>query len=71
MEKNDTHTKILGRTSELDASGMMNKGIRSIMATSKSTITESTAGGEDSETQAGEVEEEIELDDEDLMGDDH
>ena len=68
MERNNTHTKVLGRTSELDASGMMNKGIRSIMATSKSTTTEGTAGGEDNEIQA---EEEVELDNKDLMVDDH
>jgi len=47
----------------------MNKGIQSIMATSKSMITEGTAGG-DNETQAGEAEEEVELDNEDLMVDD-
>ena len=71
MEKNSTHTEVLGRESKLDASGMMNKGIRSILATSKSTTAEGTAGGENDETQAEEAEEEVEIDDEDLMVDDH
>ena len=62
MEKNGTHTKVSGRTSELDAGGMMNKGIRSIMATSKSATTSGTAGGEDNEMQVGEAEEEVEFD---------
>ena len=46
---------------------MVNKGIKSILATSKNTTADGTAEGESDETQA---EQEAELSDEDLMLDD-
>ena len=67
MERNSAHTKVPGRTSELDASGMTNKGIQSILATSRGMTAEGIAEGENNETQA---EEEVELFEEDLMLDD-
>lgn len=73
MERNNTHTKISGWTSELDAGDMVNGGITSILATSKSTTAEGIAEGKSSEAQTerpGEVEEEAELFKEDFMLDD-
>ena len=72
MERNNTHTKVSGRKSKVDASSLMGKGIRSIIATSKSTTAEGIAGGEDDEVEAGEGEEEVglELEDGDLLIDD-
>ena len=67
MERNSTHEKVLGRTSKLGVGGMVNKGIQSILATSKNTTADGTAEGESDETQA---EQEAELSDEDLMLDD-
>jgi hypothetical protein len=64
-----TQTKVTGRRSELDAGGMANKGILSIMAASKNTTAEGTAEGESDDLQAG-VSGEAEFDGEDLMLDD-
>ena len=69
IESEGTHTKVTGRRSELDAGGMMNKGILSILATSKSTTAEGTAEGESDDLQAS-VLAEAEIDEEDLMLDD-
>lgn len=74
MESNSTHTKVTGRTSEVDVGDMINKGILSILATSKSATAEGTAEGESDDVQAGapgEAEGEVEFDDEDLMLDDN
>ena len=65
IEHEGTHRKDRGRKSELDAAGMMNKGIASIIATYKST----TAEGESDDLQAG-ASGEAEFDVEDLMLDD-
>jgi hypothetical protein len=72
MERNSTHTKVSGRTSKLDAGDMTNKGIESILTTSKGTA-EGTAEGEGEgaqEARQGEEVEEEELFEEDLMLDD-
>jgi len=70
MESESTHVMVIGRKSELDAGGMVNKGILSIVTTSKSTTAEGTTDGESNDVQAGEAEGEAEFDDEDLMLDD-
>lgn len=69
IESECTHTKIEGRRSGLDAGSMVDKGILSILATSKSTKAEGTAESENDDLQA-EILEEAEFDDEDLMLDD-
>lgn len=75
MERNSTHTKVLGRRSELDVGNMTHRGIASIMAKAADMTAEGRAEGEDEndETQTvgrEEVEEEMELFEEDLMLDD-
>ena len=55
------------QTLTLSVGGMVNKGIQSILATSKNTTVDKTAEGESNKTQA---EQEAELSNEDLMLDD-
>jgi hypothetical protein len=69
IQREDTHIKVTGRNSDLDAGCLTNKGILSIVATSKSTTAEGITE-ESNDTQPGEAEGEVEFDREDLMLDD-
>lgn len=69
IKKEDTHVKVAGRKGDLGAGYLTNKGILSILATSKSTTAEGIAE-EGNDTQSAEAGGEAEFDSEDLMLDD-
>ena len=67
IKQENTHTMVTGRESDIEAGSLTNKGILSIMATTKSTTTEETIEGESEDAQLDVAEEEVEFDAEDLM----
>lgn len=72
IKREDTHRKVIGRKSELDAADLVNKGIASILAASKNTMAEGTTEESDDvqpETLDGEGE--VELDSDDLTLDEN
>lgn len=67
IERENTHTMVTGRESNIEAGSLTNKGILSIMATAKSTMTEGMTEGEGEDAELEVAEEEAEFDAEDLM----
>ena len=67
IERENTHTMVTGRGSNLDAGSLTNKGILSIVTAGKSTTTEEMMEAESEDVELEIAEEEVDFDAEDLM----